>query len=298
VNQTTGLIDYNECGQIALEFKPAMLICGFSAYPRDLEYDKFRKIADSVGAYLMADIAHISGLVAKKEANNPFKYCDIVTTTTHKSLRGPRAGMIFYKKTGKKGNLEEKINQAVFPMLQGGPHEHQIAAIANQMLEVQSEDFHRYVINVKANAKALAEGLMKRGYKLATNGTDNHLMLWDLRPKDLTGSKMEKLLEKVHISVNKNSIAGDKSAITPGGIRLGTPAMTTRGCNEKDMDEVAELLHRGAVIGLDIQKNTGKKLTGFIDAMEGSEKIVKLKEDVHSFAKQFDIPGFDVKEFD
>lgn len=274
-----------------------MLICGFSAYPRDLEYNTFRKIADSVGAYLMADVAHISGLIAKGEANCPFEYCDIVTTTTHKSLRGPRAGMIFYKKTGKKGNLEEKINAAVFPSLQGGPHEHQIAAICTQMLEVQSEDFHKYIINVKANAKALANGLMKRGHKVLTNGTDNHLLLWDLRPRDMTGSKMEKLFERVHISVNKNSIAGDKSAMTPGGIRLGTPAMTTRGCDVKDMDEIAELLHRGCIVAEEIQKKVGKKLNAFVENMEHDEKVIKLNEDVHKFAKQFDIPGFDVSEF-
>lgn len=273
-----------------------MLICGFSAYPRDLEYDKFRKIADSVGAYLMADIAHISGLVATGEANNPFKYCDIVTSTTHKSLRGPRAGIIFYHKTGKHANLEEKINFAVFPMLQGGPHEHQIAAICTQMLEVKSMDFKKYIINVKANAKALASGLMKRGHKLLTDGTDNHLLLWDLRPHDLTGSKMEKLFETVHISVNKNSIAGDKSAITPGGIRLGTPAMTTRGCTAQDMDEVASYLDKGVKIALKIQKQAGKKLTAFQEIMEKDEEVKALQEKVHKFAKQFSIPGFDAKE--
>lgn len=298
VHPNTGYIDYDECATIAKEFKPDMLICGFSAYPRDLEYDKFRQIADSVGAYLMADIAHIGGLVATRESNDPFKYCDIVTTTTHKSLRGPRAGMIFFSKTGKRGNLEEKINNAVFPMLQGGPHEHQIAAICTQMLEVKSEDFKKYVINVKANAKALANEMIKRKYKLLTNGTDNHLMLWDLRPLDLTGSKMEKLFEKVHISVNKNSIAGDKSAMTPGGIRIGTPAMTTRGCDAKDMAEIAELLHRGAKIGIDIQKKVGKKLNAFTETIEQDPEIHKLKEDVHKFAKQFDIPGFDCKELE
>ena len=273
-----------------------MLICGFSAYPRDLEYDKFRSIADSVDAYLMADIAHISGLVAKGESNNPFTYCDIVTSTTHKSLRGPRAGIIFYHKTGKHKDLEEKINNAVFPMLQGGPHEHQIAGICTQMLEVKGEEFKKYVINVKANAKALANGLMKRGYKLLTDGTDNHLMLWDLRPLDLTGSKMEKLYEKVHISVNKNSIAGDKSALTPGGIRIGTPAMTTRGCNTEDMDDIAELLHRGVRVALDIQKHTGKKLAPFIEEIEKNEAMKGLGHDVHLFAKRFDIPGFDTTD--
>lgn len=297
VNQETGLIDYDECEAIAKDYKPEMLICGFSAYPRDLDYKRFRKIADSVGAYLMADIAHISGLVATGEANNPFEYCDIVTSTTHKSLRGPRAGIIFYSKAGKKGNLEEKINFAVFPMLQGGPHEHQIAGICTQMKEVKSPEYKEYIRNVKGNAKALANGLIKRGHKLMTNGTDNHLMLLDLRPKGLTGSKMEKLYEKVHISVNKNSIAGDKSAQIPGGIRIGTPAMTTRGCTAEDMDEIAEYLHRGVEIALKIQNKAGKKLAAFIENMEKSEDVAQLGKDVQSFAKRFSIPGIDPTKF-
>ncbi len=297
VSPQTGIIDYDECEKIAKEFKPEMLICGFSAYPRDLDYKRFRKIADSVGAYLMADIAHISGLVATGEANNPFEYCDVVTSTTHKSLRGPRAGIIFYSKAGKRGDLSEKINFAVFPMLQGGPHEHQIAGICTQMKEVKSPEFKEYIRRVKGNAKALANGLIKRGHKLMTNGTDNHLMLLDFRPLDLTGSKMEKLYEKIHISVNKNSIAGDKSAQIPGGVRIGTPAMTTRGCDVNDMDEIAELLHRGSEIALKIQKKTGKKLNAFLDQMETSEDVKKLGQDVQSFAKRFSIPGIDATKF-
>eukprot|EP00831_Metopus_contortus_P030668 TRINITY_DN250_c0_g1_i4.p1 TRINITY_DN250_c0_g1~~TRINITY_DN250_c0_g1_i4.p1 ORF type:complete len:335 (+),score=53.31 TRINITY_DN250_c0_g1_i4:74-1078(+) len=297
VNQESGYIDYEGCEKIAKEFKPDMLICGFSAYPRDLEYDKFRQIADLSKAYLLADISHISGLVAKGEANNPFKHCDVVTTTTHKSLRGPRAGMIFYRKIKPNDNLEEKLNFAVFPMLQGGPHEHQIAAICTQLLEVKSDAFKKYIVSVKSNAKALADGLIKRGYKMMTNGTDNHLLLWDVRPLQLTGSKMEKLYEKVHISVNKNSIAGDKSAVSPGGIRIGTPAMTTRGCNEKDMDDIAELLHKGILIAKSIQNKVGKKLADFTPELESNKEIQKLKEEVHSFTKQFNIPGFDPSEF-
>ncbi len=297
VSPDTGYIDYDGCAQIAEEFKPQMLICGFSAYPRELDYKRFREIADSVGAYLMADIAHISGLVATGESGNAFEYCDIVTSTTHKSLRGPRAGMIFYSKTGKHGNLEDRINAAVFPMLQGGPHEHQIAAICTQMLEVQSPQFKQYTINIKANAKALAAGLMKRGHKLMTNGTDNHLMLLDFRPLGLTGSKMEKLYERVHISVNKNSIAGDKSALTPGGVRIGTPAMTTRGCDVNDMDEIAEFLHRGSQLALTIQRKVGKKLNAFVQELDHEQEVVRLGEDVQKFAKQFSIPGFDANEF-
>lgn len=297
ISQETGYIDYDGCYKLAQEFKPNMLVCGFSAYPRDLDYKRFREIADSVGAYLMADIAHISGLVATGQANNPFQYCDVVTSTTHKTLRGPRAGIVFAQKEGKFGNLDDKIKTAVFPMLQGGPHEHQIAAICTQMKEVMSPEFKEYIRQVKANAKALAEGLMKRGQTLITNGTDNHLILINLRPQKLTGSKMEKVCEKVHISVNKNTISGDKSAMTPGGIRIGTPAMTTRGCNEKDMDTIADLLTKAAQVARKIQDKTGPKLKDFLVELETSEDVKKLGEESQKFAKQFNIPGFDTSGF-
>lgn len=297
ISQKTGYIDYDGCHKIAQEFRPNILICGFSAYPRDLEYKRFREIADSVGACFMADIAHISGLVATGQANNPFEYCDIVTSTTHKTLRGPRAGIIFSKKEGKFGNIDDKIKTAVFPMLQGGPHEHQIAAICTQMKEVMSPEFKEYIRRVKENAKALASGLMKRGQSIITNGTDNHLILMNLRPLNLTGSKMEKLYEKVHISVNKNTIAGDKSAMTPGGIRIGTPAMTTRGCSAEDMDQIAEFLTRGTKLGIKIQEKTGTKLNAFLAEMEKSQEVESLGKEVQKFAKQFSIPGFETSGF-
>lgn len=297
ISQKTGYIDYDECYKIAQEFKPNILVCGFSAYPRDLEYKRFREIADSVNAYLMSDIAHISGLVATGQANNPFEYSDIVTSTTHKTLRGPRAGIIIAKKEGKFGNLDEKVKTAVFPMLQGGPHEHQIAAICTQMKEVMSPEFKEYIRRVKLNAKALAAGLMKRGQNLITNGTDNHLILMNLRPLKLTGSKMEKLYEMAHISVNKNTIMGDKSAMAPGGIRIGTPAMTTRGCTEEDMDQIAEFLTQGTKIGVKIQEKTGPKLKDFLAELNNSQDIKKLSEDVQKFAKQFSIPGFDPSNY-
>ena len=204
-----------------------------------------------------------------------------------------RSGIIFGRKEGKFGNIYDKINAAVFPMLQGGPHEHQIAGIATQMREVATPEFKAYIKQVKANAKALAKGLMDRGQALITNGTDNHLILMNLRPLNLTGSKMEKLYEKAHITVNKNTIAGDKSAVTPGGIRIGTPAMTTRGCTEQDMDKIAEFLVRGTKIGIKIQEKTGKKLKAFLEALETNEEVKKLNEEVKKFSKQFDIPGFD-----
>lgn len=210
IDEKDGVINYTELEKTVNEFKPKVLIMGASAYPRDYKYDIFRKIADGVGAYLLADISHISGLVATGEQNSPFEHCDIVTTTTHKSLRGPRAGMIFYNKK-RDPTLEERINFAVFPMIQGGPHNHQIAAIATQLKEVATPEFKQYSIQVKKNAKALAAALMNRGHKLISNGTDNHLLLWDVRPLGLTGSKIEKACDLVHITVNKNTIVGDKS---------------------------------------------------------------------------------------
>merc|ERR1712100_151724 len=195
VHHETGLIDFDELRKTALVFRPAMILCGASAYPRIIDFGKFREIADEVGAILMADIAHISGLVATGRHPSPFQHCDVVTTTTHKSLRGPRAGMIFFKYGEKFPDIKERIDMAVFPALQGGPHNHQIGALAAQLLEVNSPDFQEYSKNVVANAKVLAEALQAKGHKLAADGTDNHLVLWDLRPHGLTGGKVEKVCE-------------------------------------------------------------------------------------------------------
>merc|ERR1719213_1427642 len=195
VHHETGLIDFDALRQQALVFRPQMIICGASAYPRVMDFAKFREIADEVGALVLADIAHISGLVATKQHPEPFTYCDVVTTTTHKSLRGPRAGMIFFKYTDKIPDIKDRIDMAVFPALQVGPHNHQIGALAVQLLEVQSEEFAQYSKNVIANAQKLAEALIAKGHKLASDGTDNHLVLWDLRPHGLTGSKVEKVCE-------------------------------------------------------------------------------------------------------
>ena len=233
-----GLIDYEELEKLANNFKPKLLICGYSAYPRDLDYERFRKIADNVGAYLLCDMSHFNGFVATNLLNNPFNYCDVVTTTTHKTLRGPRAGMIFYKLEHKKN-----IDQSVFPGLQGGPHNHQIAGIAVQLKEVLKPEFKDYMIQVKKNANILAEELINYGYKVSTNGTDNHIVLLNLRPNKLTGSKVEKLCEQVNISINKNAVYGDKSALSPSGIRLGTPSLTTRGLKENDFKKVAGFLN-------------------------------------------------------
>jgi glycine hydroxymethyltransferase len=233
-----GFIDYDHFESLADAVKPRLIICGASAYSRDFDYERFRKVADKHGSYLMADIAHISGFVATGLMKNPFDYCDIVTSTTHKTLRGPRAALIFFKRV-----LERTINDAVFPGLQGGPHQNQIAAVATQLKEVQTQEFKEYMEQVRKNARALAEELMKLDYKIVTGGTDNHLFLVDLRNKGISGAEAEKKLEQVGISVNKNTIPGDKSALNPNGIRIGVAAVTTKDYKESDMFNVAMKIH-------------------------------------------------------
>ena len=293
VNAETGLIDYDELEKLANIYKPDLIVAGFSAYPRDVDYPRFRKVADSCGALLMMDMAHISGLVATGEAANPFEYCDIVTTTTHKSLRGPRAGMIFFRKDDR--GFEKKINDGVFPGLQGGPHDHQIAAIATQLKEVATPEFKEYCIQIKKNAKALAEAMMAKGYKLCTDGTDNHLILWDVRPLGLTGSKIEKVCDLINISLNKNTVHGDRSAQSPGGVRIGTPALTTRGLKEADFAKIADFLERVVKISLDVQAKAGKKLVDFVAALPANEDIPVLANEVATFATSFPMPGFDTE---
>merc|ERR550539_1148799 len=263
VHPETGYINFEELRKNALLFRPALILCGASAYPRALDFAKFREIADEVGAYLMADIAHISGLVATGCHPTPWEHCDIVTTTTHKSLRGPRAGMIFFKYQDKYPDIRERIDMAVFPGLQGGPHNHQIGALASQLLEVKTPEFVEYAKQVVANAKTIADTLQQKGHKLASDGTDNHLVLWDLRPHGLTGSKVEKVCEAASISLNRNAVHGDASALSPGGVRIGSPAMTTRGCDVEDFQRIALFLDRCCQIALKIQKEKGKKLKDF-----------------------------------
>ena len=293
VDPKTGLVDYDFLEQVAGVYKPQLIICGASAYPREWDYARIRKVADANGSMMMMDMAHISGLVATGEAANPFDYCDIVTTTTHKSLRGPRAGMIFFRKDER--DFEKKINDAVFPGLQGGPHDHQVAAIATQLKEVATPEFKQYCVQIKKNAKALAQALMDKGYKLATDGTDNHLILWDVRPLGLTGSKIEKVCDLINISLNKNTVHGDKSAQSPGGVRIGTPALTTRGLKEADFQKVAGFLDRAVKISLDVQKTSGKKLKDFVAALPANKDIPVLAHDVAVFATSFPMPGFDTE---
>jgi len=291
VHPETGLIDFDELRRTALVFRPAMIIAGFSAYPRILDFGKFREIADEVGALLMADIAHISGLVATKQHPSPFEYCDVVTTTTHKSLRGPRAGMIFFKYGDKIPDIKERIDMAVFPALQGGPHNHQIGGLAAQLLEVDTPEFVEYSKNVVINAKALADALKTKGHKLASDGTDNHLVLWDLRPHGLTGSKVEKVCECASISLNRNAVHGDASALSPGGVRIGSPAMTTRGCGVEDFKKIAEYLDRCCQIALKVQTEKGKKLKDFEQGLSDNADIVALKKEVETWTLGWGYPG-------
>ncbi|CAM6023774.1 unnamed protein product [Sphagnum balticum] len=298
LDETTGLVDYDMLEKTALLFRPKLLITGASAYPRDFDYPRMRKIADSVGAFLMMDMAHISGLVAAGELSNPFEYCDVVTTTTHKSLRGPRGGMIFFKKENVLGiDLETAINNAVFPGLQGGPHNHTIGGLAVCLKQAAAPGFKVYQQQVIANCRALAARLLELGYTLVSGGTDNHLVLVDLRPLGADGARAEKVLDLASITLNKNSVPGDKSAVLPGGIRIGSPALTTRGFQEQDFIKVADFIHEGIQIGLKAKGScVGTKLKDFIEYVESKEceqaaDIADLRRRVESFASQFPIPG-------
>ena len=239
VNPETGLIDYDMVYKLAIEHKPRMIIAGASAYPRVIDFKRFREIADEVGAYLMVDMAHIAGLVAGGAHPSPVPYAHVTTTTTHKTLRGPRGGMILTNDP----DIAKKINSAIFPGSQGGPLMHIIAAKAVALGEAMKPEFQTYAQQVVKNAAALSSGLTKRGVKLVSGGTDNHLVLLDLREEGISGRELEKRLEQVNITTNKNKIPDDPASATEtSGLRLGSPAVTTRGFVEADMDEVAELV--------------------------------------------------------
>ncbi len=242
VNPETGRIDYEMLMQLALEHKPKIIVAGASAYPRTIDFAKFREVADACGAYLMVDMAHIAGLVAAGLHPNPVPYADVVTTTTHKTLRGPRGGMILCKES-----LAKAIDKSIFPGTQGGPLMHVIAGKAVCFGEALKPEFKEYQTQIVKNAAALADGLTGRGMQLVSGGTDNHLMLLDLRNMGLTGKELERNLDEVYITANKNAIPNDpqKHTIT-SGVRLGTPAVTTRGFKEADMDVVAECIYRVA----------------------------------------------------
>ena len=235
-----GVIDYDKVREIALENKPKLIIAGASAYARTIDFKKFREIADEVGAYLMVDMAHIAGLVAAGLHPSPIPYAHVTTTTTHKTLRGPRGGMIL---SSEENNKKFNFNKAVFPGIQGGPLMHVIAAKAVCFEEALKPEFKTYQEQIVKNAKALSDGLQKRGVKIVSGGTDNHLMLVDLTEKDISGKDLEKRLDDAHVTCNKNTIPNDpRSPFVTSGVRLGTPAVTTRGMKEEDMDKIAEII--------------------------------------------------------
>ena len=239
VSQETEQLDYDQIRDLAIKERPKLLICGYSAYPRIIDFEKFRSIADEVGAYLLADIAHIAGLVATGHHPNPLPYCDVVTTTTHKTLRGPRGGLILTRDE----ELGKKLDKSVFPGTQGGPLEHVIAGKAVAFGEALKPQFTDYSAQVIANARALATQLQNKGLKLVSNGTDNHLMLVDLRSVGLTGKQADQLMSEVNITTNKNTIPFDpKSPFVTSGLRLGSPAMTTRGLGVGEFTEIANII--------------------------------------------------------
>lgn len=306
VNAETGLIDYDELQKNAKLFRPKLIIAGVSCYSRPLQYKRFREICNEVGALLMSDMAHISGLVAAGVTPSPFEYSDIVTTTTHKSLRGPRAAVIFYRKGVRSVNakgekimydLESRINQAVFPGLQGGPHNNAIAAIATTMKLAKTPEFVNYAKQVVANAKRLSDGLQANGYKVVTGGTEVHMLLLDLRTAGVSGAKGEYILEEISIACNKNTVPGDKSALNPSGVRLGTPALTTRGLLEKDIDRVVDFIDRGLKLAKEISGKSGPKLIDFKKLIHEdpvfSKKVAELRGEVEKFSESFPLPGYE-----
>lgn len=305
VIKETGLIDYDALERDAIKYRPKLLIAGMSCYARNIDYARMRQIADKCGALLHADMAHISGLVAAGCVPGPFEHCDIVTTTTHKTLRGPRSGMIFYrvgdKGVDKKGNtikydLQKPIDEALFPGLQGGPHNHAIAGVAVALRQAQEESFKEYSRQTCRNAQALAEAMKALGYKLVTDGTDCHLMLINLRPSGSDGNRTQAVLDRVHIATNKNTIPGDKSAMNPSGLRLGTPALTSRGMTEEDMVVVAALIDEGVQIASKCQQSLAapnNKLKDFKAKLTSdfATEIGQLSDKVKAFARPFPIPG-------
>ncbi|KAF2739463.1 SHMT-domain-containing protein [Polyplosphaeria fusca] len=319
LEEQTGIIDYAKMEELATVYRPKVIVAGTSAYSRLIEYERMKKLADSVGAYLLSDMAHISGLVAAGVIPSPFPHSDIVTTTTHKSLRGPRGAMIFYRKgvrrVDKKGkeemyDLEGPINASVFPGHQGGPHNHTITALAVALQQAQTQEFKDYQQTVLGNAKALAQRLGDSkekgglGYNIVSGGTDNHLVLIDLKDKGVDGARVERVLELVGVASNKNTVPGDKSAMKPGGLRMGTPAMTTRGFQPEDFRRVADVVHRAVSITQKLDKDakaaaekSGRKNPGSVAAFkehigEGDDitDIVQLRREVEDWVGTFSLP--------
>jgi len=288
-------------------YRPKVIVAGTSAYCRTIDYKRFREICDKVGCYLMVDMAHISGLIAGRVNDSPFPYADIVTTTTHKSLRGPRGAMIFFRKGVRKTemkagkeiqtlyDLEGPINFSVFPGHQGGPHNHTITALAVALKQAQSDEFRQYQQQVINNAKALEHEFKNLGYTLVTGGTDNHMVLIDLKPQALDGARVEAVLEQINIACNKNTTPGDKSALTPCGIRIGAPAMTSRGMGEDDFKRIAGYIDQAVKLCKSVQADLPKdnnKLKDFKAKVASGEveEIKKLKSEIAQWATTFPLP--------
>ncbi len=282
------LIDYNGLERDATLFKPKLIVVGASAYCRDYDYERFRQIANMNKSYLMADIAHTSGLVSAGLLKSPFEYCDVVTTTTHKTLRGPRGALIFYKR-----ELKDQIDFAVFPSSQGGPHNNTISAIATALHQVNTPQFKEYAKQVVSNAKYFAYMLMKYGFDVITNGTDNHIVLVNLKNKGISGLRFEKIAELCNVSVNKNTIPTDKSALNPSGIRLGTSAMTTRGFTHTDFEFTAKIIHQITELTQFIQRScTTNKFDEFIEhTQQFLGTIEYLKKEISTYCSSFDLPN-------
>jgi glycine hydroxymethyltransferase len=320
LDENTGYIDYDRMEELALLYRPKIIIAGASAYPRFIDYARMRAICDKANAYLLADIAHISGMVAAKVIPSPFGFADIVTTTSHKSLRGPRGAMIFFRRGVRRTNpktkedvmynLETPINASVFPGHQGGPHNHTIAALAVALKQSTAPEFRSYQEQVLANAKALARRLAEPkgkgglGYTLVSGGTDNHLVLADLKPQGIDGGRVERVLELVGVAANKNTVPGDRSALTPGGLRMGSPAMTTRGFGEHDFERVADIVDRAVAIALRVDKAARKQaeekgaknpaaLRVFLEHLGTGEdvpEIIQLRSEVADWVGTYPLP--------
>jgi len=295
-----GYIDFDEVWRLAREHRPKLIWCGATAYVREFPFEKFAQVADDVGAFFAADIAHVAGLVIAGVHQSPVPHAHIVTTTTHKTLRGPRGAMILVTEKGVKKDpeLPERVDRAVFPGLQGGPHDHTTAAIAVALGEAMQPAFKEYGRQIVANAKALAEGLLRRGFKLVTGGTDNHMILLDLTPGGPgRGVFLQEALDRVGITVNKNTIPGEpSSAFYPSGIRLGTPAATTRGMREPEMERIAEWI---AQVGEAVKtfrlpgdrEERGVVLRSFRRTIQEDRRLEALRGEVREFCLRFPVPG-------
>ncbi|OAA66636.1 serine hydroxymethyltransferase [Niveomyces insectorum RCEF 264] len=320
LDEATGRIDYDKLEELALMYRPKIIVAGASAYSRFIDYARMRAICDKINAYLLADIAHLSGMVAAQVMPGPFAHADLVTTTSHKSLRGPRGALIFFRRGVRRVNpktqaeelynLEQPINASVFPGHQGGPHNHTIAALAVALKQAQTPEFRAYQEQVLVNAQALAKRLSAPrdkgglGYALVSGGTDNHLVLADLKPQGIDGGRVERVLELVGVAANKNTVPGDRSALTPGGLRMGTPAMTTRGFSEHDFERVADIVDRAVAIAVRVDKaarkeatDKGEKATGrlrvFLDHLGNGDnvpEILQLRSEVADWVGTYPLP--------